>query len=318
MMDEQGVWAHMVYPNTVGFGGQRFASVTDTGPRRLAVEIYNDAMADIQEESGGRLRRWGWSPPGTPRWPWPRSGAWPSWACTASTPPPPRMPTASRPGIRLLGPRLGVASEHELPVNFHIGASESDMAWYGTVSWPSLNWDELKLGLGSAMLYINNAAVIGNMIYSGVLERFPTLQVVSVESGVGWIPFVLRALDYQVGEMVHCGRGAPGAWPPRTTSAASSTHASGSNAQGIPLRPSRCWAGSTSMFETHDPHPTCTYPHGLEFAAAALCDIPEDATVRQGVMGANVARASTRDIAYLFPKRKRSPPTERPGAGRTR
>lgn len=33
-------------------------------------------------------------------------------------------------------------------VDFHIGAAESDMAWFGSVSWPSLNFD-LKLGLGS-------------------------------------------------------------------------------------------------------------------------------------------------------------------------
>ena len=31
MMDDQGVWAHVVYPNTVGFGGQRFAAVADAG-----------------------------------------------------------------------------------------------------------------------------------------------------------------------------------------------------------------------------------------------------------------------------------------------
>ena len=35
------------------------------------------------------------------------------------------------------------------------------------------------------------------LIYSLVLERFPTLKLVSVESGVGWIPSFLEALDYQ-------------------------------------------------------------------------------------------------------------------------
>ena len=53
------------------------------------------------------------------------------------------------------------------------------------------------LALGSSMMYMANARVIGNFIYSGLLDRFPTLKILSVESGIGWIPFILRALDYQ-------------------------------------------------------------------------------------------------------------------------
>ena len=34
-------------------------------------------------------------------------------------------------------------------------------------------------------------------IMSGVLCRYPDIKFVSVESGIGWIPFVLEALDYQ-------------------------------------------------------------------------------------------------------------------------
>jgi uncharacterized protein len=30
-----------------------------------------------------------------------------------------------------------------------------------------------------------------------VLAKFPTIKFVSVESGIGWIPFLLEALDYQ-------------------------------------------------------------------------------------------------------------------------
>ena len=34
------------------------------------------------------------------------------------------------------------------------------------------------------------------LIYSGVLERFPKLKVVLVENELGWIPFVLEQWDY--------------------------------------------------------------------------------------------------------------------------
>lgn len=33
------------------------------------------------------------------------------------------------------------------------------------------------------------------MIGGGVCHRFPDLKIVSVESGVGWVPFLLQALD---------------------------------------------------------------------------------------------------------------------------
>jgi predicted TIM-barrel fold metal-dependent hydrolase len=35
------------------------------------------------------------------------------------------------------------------------------------------------------------------IITAGVCHRFPRLDFVSVESGVGWVPFLLEALDWQ-------------------------------------------------------------------------------------------------------------------------
>src|SRR5260370_42421219 len=57
-----------------------------------------------------------------------------------------------------------------------------------------------KLAVGSAMLQMGNARIVANMIFSGVCERFPRLKAVSVESGIGWLPFMLEALDYHADE----------------------------------------------------------------------------------------------------------------------
>ena len=46
-------------------------------------------------------------------------------------------------------------------------------------------------------MFISNARVICNLILTGLLERYPKLKFVSVESGIGWIPFILEALDYE-------------------------------------------------------------------------------------------------------------------------
>jgi hypothetical protein len=45
-----------------------------------------------------------------------------------------------------------------------------------------------------------DSRIITNFIYFGLLDRKLKLKVVSVESGVGWIPFLLVALDYQATE----------------------------------------------------------------------------------------------------------------------
>ena len=55
-MDENGIYAQVLYPNAVGIGGQNLANdVEDPVLRLLCVEIYNDAMAELQEWSGNRF-----------------------------------------------------------------------------------------------------------------------------------------------------------------------------------------------------------------------------------------------------------------------
>lgn len=177
------------------------------------------------------------------------------------------------------------ASDLEMPVHFHIGASEVSTDWFGESPWQSQTKDR-KLALGSAMMYLTNARVIGNLIYSGVLERYPALKFVSVESGVGWIPFVLEALDYQLYEN------------------------SESKIDDLSMKPSEyfkrqmyaCYwferqdlkrtissLGSDNiMFMTDFPHPSCLYPNSMEFAAEGLAEI-DDATCRK-VLSTNAAK----------------------------
>ncbi len=47
------------------------------------------------------------------------------------------------------------------------------------------------------LLFLGNANAIGEIICSGICHRYPRLRFVSVESGVGWIPFLLEALNWQ-------------------------------------------------------------------------------------------------------------------------
>jgi predicted TIM-barrel fold metal-dependent hydrolase len=87
-----------------------------------------------------------------------------------------------------------------MPINFHIGASEQADVWLGQQAWPSMGKD-LWAALGGAMIFFNNGRVMANVIYSGALDKFPKLKFVSVESGIGWVPFLLESLDYQLDEI---------------------------------------------------------------------------------------------------------------------
>jgi predicted TIM-barrel fold metal-dependent hydrolase len=206
VMDEAGIYAQIVYPNILGFGGQASAKV-DPELRLVSVQLYNDAMAELQEESGQRLFPMALLP-------------W--WDVKEAVKETERCANMGLRGINInsdphttrddngdMIPDLGtehwfplweVCEGRNIPVNFHIGASETAIDWMGQQGWPSLTRD-LRSGISGAMIFFNNGKVVSNLIYSGILDRFKGLKFVSVESGIGWVPFLMEALDYQLAEI---------------------------------------------------------------------------------------------------------------------
>jgi len=258
LLDQHRIHAQIIYPNLAGFGNQNFMKVKDDDLRRQCAIVYNDAMAEIQQDSGGRILPMALMP-------W-----WNIDHCVKE------VERSSELGLRgivmcsdpdSIGmPDLGddawapfweICNDRGVPVNFHIGASETTFNMFGRAAWPTMGLRR-KLALGSMNLFMENARVLGNLIYSGIFERFPRVKAVSVESGVGWIPFILEALDYEWCE-------------------------TGSQAeQNLSMKPSDyfrrqvygCfWFERTGpkdlieqigednlLFETDFPHPTCLYP----------------------------------------------------------
>jgi predicted TIM-barrel fold metal-dependent hydrolase len=49
---------------------------------------------------------------------------------------------------------------------------------------------------GSMSVLVANAIQLMDVLMSGILPRNPRLRLVSVESGIGWLPFVKEALDH--------------------------------------------------------------------------------------------------------------------------
>ena len=149
-------------------------------------------------------------------------------------------------------------------MHFHIGASLTTMNYFGTYPWPSHD-DDTKLAIGGTLLFIGNARVVVNIICSGMLERFPELKIVSVESGAGWIPFILEALDYEMAENAPMARAALPLTPTEyfRRQIYATTWFERTNLPSIVAAVGE----DNIMFETDYPHPTCLYPDPLKTAA---------------------------------------------------
>jgi len=274
-MDDHGISAQVVYPNLLGFGGQK-AALVEPGLRLACTEIFNDAMAEMQQDSGQRFFPMALLP-------------W--WDVKQAVKEAERAHSLGLRGININSdpqtkegldgaklPDLGhpywdplweVCSDKSLSVNFHIGGSEQSMDWFGDQGWSSLS-TSFRLGLGGAMLFFNNGRVLGNLIYSGLLDRYPRLRFVSVESGIGWVPFMLQALDHQYKECSG-SRGLemlPSEYFKRNFYACFWFERSESLATVI-----RDVGVDNVMFETDFPHPTCLYP--IDDVAGALSGLTD-------------------------------------------
>lgn len=276
LMDEIGIWAHVIFPNVVGLGGQSISgAVDDLALRLVCVELYNDANAEMQANSNNRLLPMAVMP------------AWDVDACVREAQ---RAKAMGMRGVNLTSdpqdqgapdlasrawdPLWEVCDALELPVHFHIGASLTTMTFFDNYPWPSHD-DDTKLAIGGTLLFVGNARVVVNIICSGMLERFPGLKIVSVESGAGWIPFILEALDYEMAENAPQLKAALELSPSEIFKRQMYATIWFERTALAPLVES---VGENNiMFETDFPHPTCLYPDPLRSADENMREL-SDAT----------------------------------------
>jgi uncharacterized protein len=195
-MDQMGIWAMVMYPNVGGFGAQQFLKLNDPELMLTCVQIYNDWQTEWASADSRRLL------PIT---------STPFWDVAAAAKEVRRCAAMGHRGILFTGepqdfgqPLLGdphwnplweVAVELDLPISFHIGSGDmaeglvrNRVAAYGKMA----AFTELAVDI-----FLRNGLQLNDLLMSGVLARYPQIKFVSVESGIGWIPFVLEAMDYQ-------------------------------------------------------------------------------------------------------------------------
>jgi len=197
-MDDMGIYAQIAYQNSGVTQAGSLMSLGDPELARTILAIYNDASAEFQAESGQRIFNMAHLP------------LWDKAAMEAE------LKRCIDMGIRgVVLPdtpeRVGVPSfMHDYwdgvldicnstgtPLNFHLNAAIDP----NTLTWEGFAFEQ-TLSVVATMFSIGNAATLGNWMVSGRLDQYPKLKIGLIESGMGWVPFAVEALEHQFNEML--------------------------------------------------------------------------------------------------------------------
>ncbi len=194
-MDEYGLHAQVIYPNVGGFGSGRFLSLKEPELMLDCVRAYNDFLTDWCATDPKRL---------VPIM------ALPFWDVDAAVAEVNRCYKAGHKGIlftsepevfghpQLADPQWNplweTAQDLGLTINFHIGSGDLTQVFRSAYRG---NGRQANYAKQTVMMFLDNSRAVSEVIISGLCHRYPRLNFVSVESGVGWVPFLLEALDWQ-------------------------------------------------------------------------------------------------------------------------
>ncbi|MCU1486532.1 MAG: hypothetical protein JWN67_3278 [Actinomycetia bacterium] len=291
LLDEMGIYAQIVYPNIMGFAAPAMVQGLDPELSYVICQIFNDAMREWQEEGDNRLLP---------------QAMLPFWDIEQSVAEAHRAKDIGLTGVLMAGePHLGglpdLGTEHwsplyealsdlELPINIHIGARN----WKGEqggAAWPSLPERAAK-PVRSIQTELSNSRFISNLCASDLLIRFPKLNWVSVESGIGWIPYVLERIDYEYREEFP-GGDAP-ELPPAKELFQRGIYGTFWFEDAGPLALLDRIGADNVLWETDFPHPTSLYPSPVERSEEKLKDL--DPAVIRKIVQDNAARLYKIDV----------------------
>lgn len=288
-LDEYGVYAQVLYPNLLAFYMPLFFSFNNPEFTRDCVRAYNDFLADWAATDKARL---------IPLM------MLPFWDVDESVREIERAVALGHKGIvfgastEKVGlppitdpawhPIFAAAQEAELTVNFHVGfgeLTEDELLKRTETDGAEHAW-QTSLGM------LGNSRNIAAVVMGGVCHTFPNLNFVAVESGIGWMPYLMDSFDWHWKNY-----GGPGDFPERELpSAYMKRQIYGSYwfeketvADAVRRLP------DNFMFETDYPHPTSLSPgpasparRPADMAHDSLENVPID--VARKVLFENAAR----------------------------
>jgi predicted TIM-barrel fold metal-dependent hydrolase len=295
LMDGLGIWAQALYPNVGGFGSQLWKTLE---PQELAfdcVRAYNDMLFDWTSVAPDRFIP---------------ICAIPFWNVDESVKEIERVALRGGKGVLFSGapqvhglPILGdrqwdpiwaAAQAAQLPVSFHVGSG--DMASQFSASRIATEGFGATYARATTALFFDTATQLADLLFSGILPRFPDIRFVSVESGIGWIPFLLEAADY------HFLEGDVRRERPEFEELPSAyyfrqVYASYWFERVAPMKLLDEVGHDRILFETDFPHPTCLEDDKVRDAVAFVNTLPDD--LRRQILWENAARLYRLDPAVI-------------------
>ncbi len=195
-MDDYGIWAQVLYPNIVGFESATIMRL-DAPVALACIQTYNDWIIEFCEADPSRFIP---------------IAMVPFWDLDAALREMRRCGDLGHRGIlfankyetiglplftdRHWDPIYALAQEMDLSINYHVGfPSTGETAAQGMRALLA-HFDARAAALGTSLALMSNSEPIAKLVCSDVCERFPSLKFVSVESGFGYVPYLLEVLDW--------------------------------------------------------------------------------------------------------------------------
>jgi predicted TIM-barrel fold metal-dependent hydrolase len=195
-MDEYGIYCQALYPNLLAFSHHAFMAIKDPALQIECVRAYNDHLVEFASADPKRFVL---------------LAALPFWNVEESVKEIERCAQLGHHGILFIAKphKMGlprISDEHWAPifdatqdkgwsVNFHTGFADFSEAEFKSML--SRHADRRDYARLSALVLLNNAEAIADVIMSGICKRYPGLKFVSVESGFGWVPSFVESMDWQ-------------------------------------------------------------------------------------------------------------------------
>jgi len=172
-------------------------------------------------------------------------------------------------------PFYEAVSDLGLPLNVHISVVvvTGIMSTFLSTAWPSLP-ERARKPVNSVQLEIGNSRFVSNLVMSDLAFRWPKVKWVSVESGIGWIPYVLERVDYEfLEDFPNDPR--PDRPPAREMFQKNCYGTFWFEDVGPTILLDYIGADNV-MWETDFPHPTCLHPDAVARSAEKLSVVGEE------------------------------------------
>jgi uncharacterized protein len=200
-MDAMGVWAQICFQNGGVTQAGSLLALNDEQLAITVIQMFNDACADRMKASGDRINC---------------MGTLPYWDKDIMNAEMRRIVDLGLRGIvlpdrpeRLSSGYLGkdgkissfweevfdICNSTGLAINYHLNAALDA----NSAIWDNLGFDQ-RLPIHAMLHHIGTCATMSNFMVSGLLDKYDKLKIGLIESGSGWVPFVLEAMEHQLDE----------------------------------------------------------------------------------------------------------------------